>query len=1088
MRILDKYVLKQILVSFILVLVSMTVLVWLTQSLRMIDMIVTKGVSVGVFLKMTMLVLPNFMQILSPLALFAVTLFTFIRMQSDKEVMVMQAVGMSSADIMRPVLVIAGMLTVLGYAFSIFVIPMANTNLREMQWKIRNDLSHLLLQEGQFNSFKNGLTLYVKERSPDGHVTGVFAYEAAKKDKNSIAILAAKSGTVFQEPDGVRVIFNAGTRHEYNPETKQFSILKFDKYTMSFSDKNQAGVGRSTDVRELSVPQLWRAEPGAPEQMKNYRKAKVELGKRFLQPIYNFTFVFLAMFGILSGYYSRRGQVGRINLVVGAALVVQSAALAFDNMAGKNLWFLILSVLNVFVPIIGVIWLLRSHEAKKPVGIRKRVLAFGVGVLLFIGCPASAMMDFNDVSLEKDKPVDFEADSVSYNKQANEVTAKGNVVLHQNGTTVQTEEVLFKRNTNEIFAPQTVTIHMPDGTVAQTENIYLSDGLASSMSSGPMTSRFYEGTHLSADRMKRSHDGNLTRMKEAAYTPCDTCGDEAPLWQLRAKNVKHDKVAQEITFKHVFLDVKDVPVFYLPLIQMPDFTVKRKTGLLTPSLSSGSEMKSGIELPIFFDVSAHQNLTITPIISPSHFPMGLVDYRGLFTRGALNVQASGTRDNDGDHNQGHIKADFQYDVSDSWRMSGQLFRVATDTYFRKYRIPQIDDSQPFLTSDIKVERFGNRNYLRVQGYSFQSLLDGVNSHASPIILPVIDYRYNTAPLTDFGAYAFTELNGAFINTREHFKSNRLSITQGVKAPWVMQNGLALEATALVRADGYAIDTGANPFAYRQANDHYTVGRIYPNVSLEMSYPMVAVGQKTRQVLEPIAMIVAAPNSGNDSKIPNMDSLVFDFDDTNLFSANRFTGYDRVEPGTRVNYGVKWSLFDHTGERSVSALFGQSYRFSKDDDDLMAGLMGYDTHLSDYVGKLQIQNKWLSLAYRYRLDQKSLSVQKAEVAVTGGTAPLTLGMDYVYLNAYQISDNYYPSREEVVFRGSSHILKNWRLSGYYRYDLSGKGGPVESGGALRYDNECVALIFELDKSFTRDRDYKGGTSFMFKVVLKTLGGA
>lgn len=1083
MTILDKYILKQILVGFALVLISMTVLVWLTQSLRMIDMIVTKGVSVGVFVRMTILVLPNFMQILSPIALFAVTLFTFIRMQSDKEVMVMQAVGMSTGQIMRAPLILAGILAAAGYLFSIFVIPAANTDLRELQWKIRNDLSHLLLQEGQFNSFKNGLTLYVRERTPDGNVKGVFAYEAKGKGQNQVSILAAESGTVFQEPAGVRVVFNAGARHEYNPETKQFSILKFDKYTMSFADKNQSTGTRRADVRELSLRQLWAAEPTDAANMAQYRKHKVELAKRLLQPLYNFTFVFLAMFGILSGYYSRRGQAGRINFVVGAALIVQSLALAFENMAGKNLWFLILVFLNVWIPMVITGWALFRSRKKK----RKAPKWFFWATILIIGavsCPARALVALNDVSFDKDTPVDFEADRVSYNQAANEVEAYGNVVLRQNGTTVTTEEIRFNRNSNQIFAPNAVRMSMPDGTTAETEGVVLSGGMTD-MSTGPMRARLYEGTRLAADRMKRTQDGNRVYLREATYTPCDTCGDEAPLWRLRAKNLKHDKAAQEIVFKHVFLDVKDVPVLYLPYLQMPDFTIKRKTGFLPPSLASGTEMKGGIELPLFVNVADNQNLTITPVVSPSHFPLLLADYQGIYDRGAFSLQVSGTRDKDDEHNQAHIKADFRYDMTDHWRMSGQLFRVATDTYFRKYRIPGIDDSQSFLTSDIKAERFGNRSYFKVQGYSFQSLQDNVDSKSIPVILPVMDYQYNTAPLTDFGMYAFTRVNAALINTRQHFKSNRLSVTQGISAPWVTPIGLSVRTTASVRADGYAVDTGRYAFADRRTEDNYTAGRIYPNVAVEMSYPMFSAGKRTMQVLEPIVMVVAAPNGGNNDKIPNVDSLVFDFDDTNLFSVNRFAGYDRVEPGTRVNYGVKWSLFSHQSNRSLSALFGQSYRFN--DNAMMTELMGYNPHFSDYVGRVQIQNQYLALAYRFRLDQADFSMKKSEVSLSGGTDPLRLGIDYVYLNSYQISDNYYPTREEVVFYGSSKLTKSWSLSGYYRYDLSGDGGPIESGGALRYDNECLALVFELDKSFTRDRDYEGGTSFMLKVILKTLGG-
>lgn len=1078
MTILDRYVLKQIIIGFVLVLASMTVLVWLTQSLRMIDMIVTKGVSVGLFLKMTVLVLPNFLQVLSPLALFAVTLFTFIRMQSDKELMVMQAVGMSSIQIMRPVFMLATVLTVAGYLFSIFVIPASNTELREMRWRIRNDLSHLLLQEGQFNSFKNGLTLYVKERLPDGNVKGVLAYEM--KGRDQVSMLAAKSGTVFQEPDGVRVVFHNGTRQEFHPKTQQFSILKFDKYTMSFSDQRKDGAKRSTDVRELSLKTLLTTSREAVGYEPTWRKYKVEFVKRLTSPLYNFTFVFLAMFGVLSGFYNRRGQVGRINFTIGAALLVQSLALAFENMAGKNLWFLILVVLNVFAPIFLIYWFVIR---KKKVKISRVSAVLMLGLFLSLSMPVSAALDFDLESMDKDAPVDFEADKVTYNKAKDEVLASGNVVLKQNGIVLETDKIIFNRSHNQIFAPNDVLIKMPDGTVTKTQNVVLSKGMTDIVA-GEMETRLYEGTRLGASRMKRTDMGKRVYLRDVIYTPCDSCDGNAPLWQLRAKNMRHDKADKEFVYKHVFLDVKDVPVFYWPYLQMPDFSVKRKTGFLPPGLSSGNEMKGGVDLPVFIDLADNQNLTITPTFSPSHFPLGIALYEGLYEKGFLNVQVSGTKDED-DRREGHIRADFEYDLNDQWRLKGNLFKVSSDTYFRRYNIPGVDDSQSFLTSDISAERFGNRTYFKVKGYSFQSLVDGVDSHSIPIILPVMDFQYNTMPLTSFGLYGFTAVNSALINTRDHFKSNRLSVTQGVALPYVSSFGAAFNLTASVRADGYAVDTGNYSFANRQSNDSYTTGRIYPNVSAEIKYPFVRSGKQTTQVLEPIAMLVTAPNSGNSDKIPNVDSLVFEFDDTNLFSTNRFSGYDRVETGTRINYGVRWTLFNHGNDRTISALFGQSYRFGE--DELMTELMGYDNHFSDYVGRMQISNKYVSLAYRFRLDQKDFSPKKSELLLSGGTDPLRLGVDYVFAKSYKIGDSVYPSREEIIFFGSSKLTRNIQASGYYRYDLSREGGPIETGGVLQYDNECTAFILDVNRSFTRDRDYKGGVSVSLKIVLKTLGG-
>ena len=1073
MKIIDRYTLRQVVVGFILVLASMTVLVWMTQSLRMMDMIVTKGVAVGVFLKLTVLFVPYFLQILSPLALFAVVLFVLIRMQTDKELIVMQAVGMSPKDIMRPVFLLACILTVASYLFSIFVVPMTHTQMREMKWKIRNDVSHLLLQEGQFNTIGKDLTLYIKERTNDGRILGILAYES--KEKKSV--LSAKSGRMFQEPDGIRVEFYDGVRQEYQPKSQQFSIMKFDKYTMNFADTGNSST-RRPDVRELSLTELFhktKEDVGGAGPL--WRKHKVEMVKRLTYPLYNISFMFLVIFGVLSGHYNRRGQNKRIVLTVGFAILVQSLTLAFEYAAAKNLWFLILVVGNLFLPIL----ILCYHPHLKKRRRRLKPLAVMAGVMIISLTAAADGIKLAPV--HPDDPVDFEADQVAYDQKKNVLTATGNVVMVQGPMTVKTPQITFDRTANQIQAPGDIQIQMKDGTQAQTENGILSGDLKS-MSTGKTHVRFYEGTYLGAETMERQPSGD-SYLTEAVYTPCDVCEGQAPLWRLRSKQVWNDTEAHDLVYKHAFLDVKNMPVFYVPYWRMPDFTVKRRSGFLPPSFGSNREMGQSLSAPYFWNVADNQNLIVTPTVSATHIPLGLVEYQGLFSKGSLNLAASATRDDDDHHNEGHIRLQGVYDVNKNWRLSGELYKTATDTYFRRYNLKGVDDTEPFLTSHLTAERFGNRSFFRTRFYSFQSLKDNVSGHSIPVILPVADYQYNTLPFGKTGLYGFTRVNMALFNTREKFKSNRVSLTQGVRLPYVMPIGIATETTGYVRADGYMVDTGRGVMSGEPDNKTYNTGRIYPNLSVKMSYPMVRNDPKTTQILEPIAQIVTSSNGGNKAKIPNVDSLVFDFDDTDLFSTNRFSGYDRVETGTRINYGIKWSRFNHEKQRSISALIGQSYRMS--DDPLMTELMGYENHFSDYVGRIQIKIPYLDFFYSARLDQKTLDAQKNEVGVMVGQAPLKLGLKYVMRRAYTIGDNRYGNREGIEYRMMSALTKHLSMAGYYRFDLSGKKEPVDLGGTLTYENECMAVVMAIDKSYTQDRNYKGDVSFNLKLVLKTLGG-
>ncbi len=1074
MKIVDKYILKQTLVGFLTILVSLTILIWLTQSLRMIDMIVTKGVSVGVFLKMTLLILPNFLQILSPLTLFGVVLFVFIRMQADKELIVLKAVGMNVQQLLRPLLIFGLMLVVFGYTLTLWLIPKSYAELRQMRWKIQNDLSHLLLQEGQFNSFKNGTTLYIKERGNAGKVKGILAYEI-KEDKRSVLI--AEEGTMLQTPDGISLTFNQGTRQEFRPQTKEFSILKFDKYTMLFSD-NTGKTSRKLDPREMSLSQLLETKSTDVSNQPTYRKYKVEALKRLTQPLYTLVFLWLAAFGTLSGFYNRRGQSKQINIVIVTALLIQSLALAFENMAARNLWALILMGANLFIPLI-ILYAVLFKERK--IG---WIHLVWICSLLGLSTSSLAMPKVDVGKINQNAPIDFEADNMNYNIKTNILTASGNVILKQNQIRMKTDKILYNKTTDTVSVPNPVHITFPDGTESVVHQMELYPQKSEAMAH-TLTGEFTDGSHLAAEKMTSTQRGDVIVMENASYTPCSICDGKAPLWQIEAKQVTQDFTDHTLSYKHMLLDIKDVPVLYFPYFQMPDMTVKRKTGFLPPSFRHGHEMGFSIETPFFINVADNQNLLLTPILSVKHIPLGIVDYNARFTKGMLALQLSGTQD--ADHtNEGHIKTNFEYDMNSNVRLSGQYFRTISDTYFRRYDIPNVNDSDSFLTSHLTGEYFGTRFYSKANMWHFQSLMSDVRSTSIPLVIPTIDMSYTSLPLFDTNIHAFTNINGAMYNTREHFKSNRISVTQGFAQPYTTSFGLFIQNSLSARLDGYALDTGNEGLISKHPNDSYNKGRFYPVASTKLSYPLVARTTNSTQILEPITMFVLSPNTKNPQDIPNLDSTVFDFDDTNLFSENRFVGYDRVETGARLNYGLRWTAY-HNGARNktFSLLFGQSYRLHETEE--LQDVMGYQNHFSDYVGNIQMTYEYLRLHYRFRLNRENFSKRKNDVGFSVGSNPFRIHTSYLFQKAYVLDNKKYNEENEIHFGIDSQLTKNWQASTYYRYNLKKGGGPIEYGAQLRYDNECTAVVLSLDKSFARDRNYKGGTSFMVKVFLKTLGG-
>lgn len=1081
MSILNRYIFKQLLLGFILVCLGMVALVWLSQSLRMIDWIVNKGVSFGLFLRLTVLVLPNFISVIMPLAFFIVLLFVYQRLFSDRELIVMKAVGMSPLELCVPGLYMATVLTVFGYILTLWLIPVSVSEFKELQFKIKNDLAHVAIQEGTFNVLPDNLTVYVRVFKPSGELKGILVHDNRDPDKR--VLLVSENGLFFSGGNNIRIIMNNGKRQEFDKKTGIFSSLNFEHYTMVFEEKTSGKV-RSQGERERTLSDLLFVKEG--EQgldASDVREFRVEAFKRLTQPLYAYVFLIVALLPMLLGSYNRRGQNDRIYISVFSVILLQSASIGFENLSGKNLWFLIMMGLNILMPILIGIYIFKKNSVR-----RKKKGSFKVAIVLIsLMMPFSSQANMSlsdmyktapepqfirDEEIHKDAPVDFEADSVFYNQKDQTVTASGNVVLEQEGTLLKADKLIFNQKTKELIAEGNVVLTRPDGVEMVSDRAELSGDFKECVIQ-MVQMKLADGSMFKAASIVRTDNGNIIDLTKAFYTPCTYCEEERPLWSIRAGEIIHNYKEKRFTYKNAVLEIKEIPVFYWPYLRYPDFQVKRETGFLTPSLRGSSEMGTGFDLPFFWAISDSQDLTITPTISFTHTPLIQGEYRGFFTKGRLDVSFSATKDND-DKNLAHIKADMEYDINDKFRLTGQLFRTNNETYFRRYPISHVDEQEPWIESNLNLDYFDENVFGYARLYSFQTLRRNVKQNTLPIV-PQLNYLYTTSPLWK-GLYATTQINTAGVYSDVMPQSTRLSVEQAFQMPYISDLGFVVDSRASFRIDGYTIETSEDKTV--------DTSRFYPNMSVKVRYPLMQNAEKYSQILEPIIMGVWAPNSKNKEVIPNEDSADFELNDVNLFSPNRYAGYDRVETGTRLNYGVQWTVFGNNGF-SLSTLVGQSYNFRK--DDTLSENSGLSDNFSSYVGRVRLGYKNIRLNYRFRLSNDDLSQEMTEFRLSAGIRPFSMSLSYLNLKGHHQKTGTLQEREEVTLRAQAQLTQNWSVGGMYKYNMVKKGGPLETTAYLQYENECMAIAFSGEKDYTEDKDYKGDTSFFVRLYLKTLGG-
>ncbi len=362
-----KYVLRQLFVGMILVTSGLTCIIWLSQSLRFIEMIVNRGLTTGMFVYLTMLLLPNFLVIVLPIALFTVVVFTYSKLITDRELIVMRVAGLSQFDLAKPALILALLVMALGYTMNLKIVPQSYSNFRDMQWDIRYNYGHILLKEGAFNPIGKGVTVYVRQRTNDGQLKGILVRD--QQDPKAPYTLMAGKGAMVNTKDGARVVLFNGNRQSVDKTTNKMSILYFDRYTFDLPSDNESNEDRFREPRERSLEELLNIEKySGGMNAKEFGKFIVEGHKRLVSPLANLGFTLIGLACLISGGFSRRSQSYRVALAITLMVALQGGALGLENMIAKNLGLVPLLYLHGILPIILGYFFMVYHPRRRPSG------------------------------------------------------------------------------------------------------------------------------------------------------------------------------------------------------------------------------------------------------------------------------------------------------------------------------------------------------------------------------------------------------------------------------------------------------------------------------------------------------------------------------------------------------------------------------------------------------------------------------------------------------------------------------------------------------------------------------------------------
>ncbi len=361
----DRYIFRQLLIGMILVTAGLTCVIWLTQSLRFIEMIVNRGLSAGKFIYLTILLLPNFLSVILPIALFTVVVFTYSKLISDRELVIMRAAGVSQLTLAKPAILLAVLVVVTGLGLDIFALPQSYRMFRELQWDIRYGYSHVLLQEGAFNIISKDITVYVHERTGNKELLGILVHDS-RNEKKPFTLLAER-GALVESKKGSRVVMFNGSRQEVNKETNQLSILYFDRYIVDLDAPTGDKMKRAREPRERTLEELFDVRNDTTLAPRQYGKYIVEAHKRLTMPLSSLGYTLIALACLISGNFSRRTQYHRLITAVLVMIAFQLSALGLSNLSARNLVLVPLMYVNAALPILfGFIFTVWSPRLRRP--------------------------------------------------------------------------------------------------------------------------------------------------------------------------------------------------------------------------------------------------------------------------------------------------------------------------------------------------------------------------------------------------------------------------------------------------------------------------------------------------------------------------------------------------------------------------------------------------------------------------------------------------------------------------------------------------------------------------------------------------
>ncbi|MEM6972312.1 MAG: LPS export ABC transporter permease LptF [Pseudomonadota bacterium] len=375
---LDRYLYRQLLGPFAFFVLILTGIIWLSQSLRVIETVVNNGQSAMVFLEFTALLLPRVMSIVLPVAAFAATLYAINRLYADSELAVMFAAGRSGLALLRPVAVFSVTLLCLLLVVTLLVVPNTQRLMRDRISEVRGDVAAAFLRERAFITPTRNVTVFVREIGAEGTLNGIFIHDTREEEEQT-ATYTAERAVVLSEAGATRLVMFDGVAQITRPDQPEaLSLLRFEQFAYDLSQIGGRTRERLRKPSELFVTELLAIDADEAERrLRPLGEFRAEAHEAISAPLYALAFPFLAVAIIVSTGFKRQGSAGRILFAVGIGAVLRLLGLALKSATAGQAFLWPTMYLPPLIGIAIACYLLSSRGLAP----RRAGIATGVGAL-----------------------------------------------------------------------------------------------------------------------------------------------------------------------------------------------------------------------------------------------------------------------------------------------------------------------------------------------------------------------------------------------------------------------------------------------------------------------------------------------------------------------------------------------------------------------------------------------------------------------------------------------------------------------------------------------------------------------------------